>query len=334
MADPHRIFTQAEYLVYGRLMVDDGLVIFAFTCLLIGSIIFSVFIHTTYVVQDVNVQHAKPPSHFKEMLDQYKRYQWAGAYLFFTSIWSIKGSFLAFYDDLTRRLPRYRRAWWAAIVITVLTYIGSLLAYAFLDGIQLTTTSRNQAIKYQFAADLVTDLIITAIPLTLALKSQVPTKQKIGLAGVFSLTLIITIMSIVRFSLNGPGSGVAIASWLQAWSVIEQGISVIISCFASFRIYLMNKTKTRKASSSKDRYMNSFIARKVGDGSSKSGSSHARSHGTKASASKEVRDSMDIELLDMAHAKSAGENNSNNSKTGDPNLGIEPFNAEERTNIA
>ena len=157
--------------VYGRLMIDDGLVILAFICLLAGSIMFSALIHTTYVVEDVAVYHAKPPPHFEDLLHQYAKYQWAGAYLFFTGVWSVKGSFLAFYDDLTRRLPRYRRAWWAVIVITGLTYIGSLLAFAFLNGIRLTTTSRNESIKYQFAADLVTDLLSTSlVPLSLALK--------------------------------------------------------------------------------------------------------------------------------------------------------------------
>ncbi|KAL8822608.1 MAG: hypothetical protein Q9191_006660, partial [Dirinaria sp. TL-2023a] len=284
--------------VYGRLMVDDGLVILALVCLLAGSIMFSVLIDTTFTVQDVHIYHAKPPPHFENLTHRFAKYQWAGAYLFFTGIWSVKGSFLAFYDDLTKRLPLYRRGWWVTIVITVLTYIGSLLAYAFLDGVRLTNNSKNEAIKYQFSADLITDLLI---------KSRVPAKQKLGLAGIFSLTFIITIMSIVRFALNAPSSGVTVPSWLQAWSVIEQGVSVIISCFASFRIYVMNKTKTSKASSSKGRYMNSFIAQKLRSASSKSGHSQLESHRAHASTENGARDSMDVELLDMANSKRAEE---------------------------
>ena len=166
----------------------------------------------------------------------------------------------------------------------------------------------------------------------MALKIQVPTKQKIGLAGVFSLTFIITILSIVRFALNSPSSGVSIPSWLQGWSVIEQGISIIVSCFASFRIYLVKKTKTSNASSSKGRFMNSFIARKVRDPSSKSGSSHARSHEAKASNSKEPIDSLDVELLDVAHLKRIGENSTTIEARG-PNLRIEPSIFEERAKV-
>ena len=145
--------------VYHRLMIDDGLVILALICLVASSITFSIFVPTTYAVQDVRIFKAKPPSNFKELADSYAKYQWAGAYLFFTGIWAVKGSFLAFYDDLTSRLPLYRRAWWVTVVITIFTYIGSLFAYAFLDGINITTTSRNRAILYQFSADLVTDLL-------------------------------------------------------------------------------------------------------------------------------------------------------------------------------
>lgn len=130
-----------------------------------------------------------------------------------------------------------------------------------------------------------------------------PTKQKLGLTGIFSLTFIITIMSIVRFALNAPSTGVTVPSWLQVWSVIEQGISVIISCFASFRIYVINKTKTSTASSSKGRYMNSFIARKLRSASTKSGLSRLRSHRAQASTDNGTRDSMDVELSDMADSE-------------------------------
>ena len=79
----------------------------------------------------------------------------------------MKGSFLAYYDDLTKRLTNFRRAWWATIVFTVLAYIGSLFAYAFLDGAQTKTNFKNEAIKYQFAADLSTDIFSTFLSVVL-----------------------------------------------------------------------------------------------------------------------------------------------------------------------
>lgn len=155
-------------------------------------------------------------------------------------------------------------------------------------------------------------------------------RQKLALAGVFSLTFIITIMSIVRFVLNAPSSGVTVPSWLQAWSVIEQSLSVIISCFASFRIYVINRTKTSKPSSSKGRYVNSFNARKVRSASTKSGFSHLESSGAQASANDKLRDSMDVELLDMVHSTRTDEN-AIQLETGEPHFVASPSEAQKRT---
>ena len=147
--------------VYGRLMVDDGLVILATFCLLASDIITTVLLPKTFIIQDVKIFHHPKPLHYQAVVDTFAKYQWADAYLFFTGIWAVKGSFLAYYDDLTKRLTTFRRAWWAAIVFTILTYIGTLFAYAFLDGVKFKESLMNEAIKYQFAADLSTDVIST-----------------------------------------------------------------------------------------------------------------------------------------------------------------------------
>ena len=44
-------------------------------------------------------------------------------------------------------------------MLTILTYIGSLFAYGFLDGLKFETDLRNEAIIYQFSADFTTDVL-------------------------------------------------------------------------------------------------------------------------------------------------------------------------------
>lgn len=145
--------------IYGRLMVDDGLVILAMVCLLATDIINTTMLSKTFIIQDVQIFHLSKPSHYQATANTYAKYQWADAYLFFTGIWAVEGSFLAYYDDLTKRLATFRRAWWAIIVFTIITYVGSLSAYAFLDGVRFKTNLKNEAIKYQFSADLCTDAL-------------------------------------------------------------------------------------------------------------------------------------------------------------------------------
>ena len=140
-------------------MIDDGLVILAMATQMVINILETVFVDVMLEVQAVQKDHKKPPLGFAKTTATFAHYQWAVAYLYFTGIWAVKGSFLAFYDRLTQRLTWFRRAWWAAIAITILTYIGSLLAYGFLDGDRFETSLKNEAIKYQFSADLATDVI-------------------------------------------------------------------------------------------------------------------------------------------------------------------------------
>ncbi|KAI4161994.1 MAG: hypothetical protein LQ342_004442 [Letrouitia transgressa] len=248
----------------GHLSIDDGLVALSVIMLAAISIMQTAYVETTFNVQAVRTEHRQKPPDFERITKLYAHYQWAIAYLFFTGIWAVKGSFLAFYDQLTQRLPRARRAWWIAIIITVLTYIGSLFAYAFLNGNQFKQSLRNKGINYQFAADMTTDVIITAIPLSLALKSSIPTKQKLTLAVVFSMTLVITIFSIVRYAVNNPSRPPAGPSWLQVWSSIEHSVSICVASAASFRAFVVQRSHAaEKASSGRGRHqLSSYLAAK------------------------------------------------------------------------
>ena len=303
--------------VYGRLMVDDGLVILAMICLLTNDIVYTMARSSIYVIQSVQFDHHPKPSHYQQVADTYAKYQWANAYLFFTVIWAVKGSFLAYYDDLTKRLTPFRRAWWATVAFTTLTYIGSLFAYAFLDGLHIKTNLRNEAIKYQFAADLSTDVFsmcslcacdlvqlrltirreVTIIPLTLALKVQIPARQKLALAGVFSLGLIVTVFSVIRFALTSPARGTVGPSWIGGWSSIEQSVSVIVACLASFRVLAID----RRRKSASDRAKNK--ASSSNERSGRSGLSDLRPHWGSSSREPKDNGSMELQLLDAPTSK-------------------------------
>ena len=313
-------------------MIDDALVIFSMLCLVASTITITVNAPTMFIIEGVQLKQAPKPTNFEHLSDNFFKSQWAVAYCFFTGIWAVKGAFLAFYDGLTKRLPMYRRAWWVAIGLTIATYIGSLFAYAFLDGLHFRKSLQNRAVKYQFSADVVTDVFsrspvcflvrrmtltyhlpVTAIPLTLALRSQIPRKQKLALAGVFSLTLIITIFSIIRFVMVSPDRTTAGPSWLQAWSAIEQSVAIIIASFASFRILIVNKARASEGtSSSKGRkYINSFSARKKKGSSDDSGFSHLQS-GDEAVSHEQI----DLELMGGAHESNSTELGSFEAENG------------------
>ena len=94
---------------------------------------------------------------------------------------------------------------------------------------------------------------VTITPLSIALKSQIPRGQKLALAGIFSLSLLITIFSIIRFIFNSPSRRAGGSSWIQAWSSIEQSVSVAVACLASFRIYVIDKRRKSQRSPARSR---------------------------------------------------------------------------------
>ena len=145
---------------------------------------------------------------------------------------------------------------------------------------------------------------VTIIPLFIASRSQIPPRQKLALAGIFSLGLIITIFSIIRFTLNSPDRGLAGPSWLQAWSTVEQSISVIVACFASFRILVIHKRRKSEQSSSRGRAKSKSRSASHGPRlpSVKNGISDLRSH-FRSSASRETK-SMELQLLDATSSRS------------------------------
>ena len=133
---------------------------------------------------------------------------------------------------------------------------------------------------------------VTIIPLTIALRSQIPPKQKLALVGIFSLGLIITVFSIIRFILNSPTRGVAGPSWLQAWSTVEQSVSVTVAYLASFRVLAIHKRRKSKQSSSGGRMK-----------SIKKGFSELRSPWTTTSTEPRRTESMDLQLLDVTSSR-------------------------------
>ena len=150
------------------------------------------------------------------------------------------------------------------------------------------------------------NIVVTAIPLTLAIRSQISVKQKWALVAVFSLALIITIISIVRFVLSNPNNSVIGPSWLGVWSVVEQAVSVIIVSCTSFRSLLLQRARSSKSSSERNRHniFNTVAVRKKETPMNTSGRLPLHSHGVDSLELDEVGD---LELNHTVFTKDAQE---------------------------
>ena len=91
------------------------------------------------------------------------------------------------------------------------------------------------SLRFSTAMDLITDALIIALPLYLAMRVQLPLADKLALAGIFSLGFIIMLFAIIRIAVTNQHNSHPETSWLNLWSQIEASVAVIISALAPFK---------------------------------------------------------------------------------------------------
>lgn len=82
-----------------------------------------------YELLDVGAGRAQLTPTFMLRASYYLKCQLASIVLFWTCLWSVKASFLAFFYQLTERLTWPRRAWWVLVVFTTLAFTASVISY-------------------------------------------------------------------------------------------------------------------------------------------------------------------------------------------------------------
>ena len=59
---------------------------------------------------------------------RFMKYEFTIIGFFWTVLWCVKASFLAFFYTLFEGLPRYRKAWWGVVIFSFLAYVGCWVA--------------------------------------------------------------------------------------------------------------------------------------------------------------------------------------------------------------
>lgn len=82
-----------------------------------------------YQVLNVGAGREEPDGAFMKNATSYLKLQFALTYLYWSCLWAVKACFLSFYHRLTKNLRYCRQAWWATVIITLLSYIGAIITY-------------------------------------------------------------------------------------------------------------------------------------------------------------------------------------------------------------
>jgi hypothetical protein len=93
------------------------------------------------------------------------------------------------------------------------------------------------SVSYSTAVDVLTDLMIMLLPIGLLPSLQVNKRQKIGLAGIFCVGLIVIAAALLRLS-QIVGAARTDPVGLAVWGLVESSISVMVGSLPALKTFL------------------------------------------------------------------------------------------------
>ncbi|KFY04279.1 hypothetical protein O988_00891 [Pseudogymnoascus sp. VKM F-3808] len=213
---------------------------------------------TIYIVTAVASGKAKPTATFVSDGNHMMRCMFAIQLLFWMSLYAVKFSLLFLFRRLALGLPLYEKIWTGVVVFTMLSFIGSviteltsctpLIAYFHFGECNKPSDAKAQATSLYFslAVDVLTDLLIMAIPVRLLWNLQISRLEKMSVALVMCVGVITMVCAIVRASSLGifASSGQIPISWLVLWACIEGLVAIIVNCLPAFAIIVRSQIQT------------------------------------------------------------------------------------------
>ncbi|GLA89730.1 hypothetical protein AtubIFM56815_004218 [Aspergillus tubingensis] len=212
-----------------------------------------------------SIDYSNLPKNIAAIEVRYLRGQLAGYLLSYTSLWSVKLSFIFFFRHLGNRFRAQRILWWVVLAFVIACYGGTLgvLDYAcemasfedsigpFHSSFPSRSAKVNRAVteacasaysiwyervslKVSTSMDIVSDAAIIVLSGHVMWRVKIDIRRKLALIGVSFLTAFIIIIALVRLELSVSGTGILSPAWLVFWNAIEICVAIMMACLASF----------------------------------------------------------------------------------------------------
>ncbi|KFY83822.1 hypothetical protein V500_09860 [Pseudogymnoascus sp. VKM F-4518 (FW-2643)] len=219
-----------------RLHVDDYIIYAAFLVLVANAVLQTLQTpHCYNLARLVNGLSTLTEEETMVSGNTYMRYEFTIIGLFWTVLWLVKASFLAFFYKLFDGLQAYRRIWWGVVVFAFLSYVGCWIVSInvchpaknyFIFGScnkEIDMKTSIVAVMYSTVVDVLTDIMIMAMPLRLLWKVRISGSEKMGLAGVFGIGVLIIIFAIAR-AVQIAFTTTSDSVLLALWGIIESTV--------------------------------------------------------------------------------------------------------------
>ncbi|KAJ5329399.1 hypothetical protein N7452_009789 [Penicillium brevicompactum] len=253
---------------FHRLLIDDFLVISAWIIILSAAIIWQVKGKILYELYAISAGEKPFSLDFLPRYNVFMRYNAPFQILFYTGLWCIKFSFMAFFYRLCSKVKAFRIWWFVVFFCTASVYIaciGDIEYKCSLGGIEYIITQcpqlhhihyENRSFWANAAGDIVTDLMILSIPFLVLWNTKISRRKKLILLSMFSATLVIMVSAVIRVAVGMEYDRQINIDWLCFWSFIEVDIAIIVSCVPSLRQLFI--TTQNQNSSAKGSYLNTY----------------------------------------------------------------------------
>ncbi|KAF2136435.1 uncharacterized protein K452DRAFT_279988 [Aplosporella prunicola CBS 121167] len=250
-----------RFKTFRRFYLDDALVLSAWLITLVIAVIWQVVADDMYLDNRVASGRQYPPADFIPRVERFLKSSAAIVFLFYTTLWTIKLSFLFFFRRLYMNMGKLVGVWWGILTFTIAAWaccVGTIDYNCLVDDLVNIADhcSGLKEIKFQrdtlianCVLDVATDLAITSIPISMLWKVRVSGRRKAGLAAVFCVTIITMVFAIVRVAVISSLTVQPDMSWLYMWSNIEIFAALIVACLGSFRSLFHSQHSAKRASS-------------------------------------------------------------------------------------
>ncbi|KAL4954289.1 hypothetical protein BDW69DRAFT_142589 [Aspergillus filifer] len=235
-----------RFSLYRRLFLDDFLVLFAWATLLSTTTIWQIKAPLLYRFYEVKPW---PPEFYARYID-FTHYYVVFGLLFYAGLWSVKISVLAFFRKLGSKIRSHWIWWWVVLGFTVAlgvvaigiqVYQGSLRDNNWIESHSSSASrvhQQNPKFYTRCVCDLVSDLLILSIPTLIIWPIKMPLRKKLVLLVLlvlFSMTLLIMAVAIIRVAVNSSSDRTLDITWLNLWCSVEVATAIMVACVASFR---------------------------------------------------------------------------------------------------
>lgn len=265
--------------------LDDFLLLFASVCLIAATILLNLGADSLYQVGAVNATELAamiPLKVISAAITKIQNYTYPFGALIWACIFLVKFCYLAFFRLLIDRQKALVNYWRVTMVVVFLSACfdisSSFIGCSHFGSENLLCsnhyyTQRILAVEaVTITLDIVTDLMILAIPPYLMYKVQIKQRQKLGIGFFLCLSVFMIIIAIIRIS---RVHATDFEIWASFWQQFEGCIAVLMVSLTAFRTLFVSKASKSENSPQKfkvsDTYKRRIWFSKRSDGSSQSG---------------------------------------------------------------